>query len=491
MQNPRPTAAGQLPGALGLGQAMATRIYCCFYIFYYVSPIFVAIVADSWLGQYTTLVASICLYCIGNAVLTISSVSANLDNGWGLPGLIVAMALIGLGGGGVKSILPPFIADQYTETKARIVTLKSGEKAVTDRELTLQYIYNMYFWVGNVGSLSWFATVFLEERYGFTVAYGLTLGMIIIAALMLIVGKPWYVQVPRGGDDILRKATKIVWCAVKNGWKMERATPEYQGERSGKKVSWTSHMVEELARGLRACRVLLAFVMFYVCFDQMQNNLISQAGQMEMNGTPNDLLPGMNQIACIVLGPIIQVGLYPFLHRRRIYLSPVLRISIGFMFISLSMLYATFVQHMIYNSSPCYESPNLCHNGLLSGSETLRPNVWIQTPVYFLIAAGEIFAYTTGLEYAYNNSPKDMKAIIQAINLLIAGLGSAIALALTAVAHDPNLTIFYASLSGAMAVTTFVFWLLFRNYDALPETDVEKSISPPTSSDAQSQNTPA
>jgi POT family proton-dependent oligopeptide transporter len=42
-------------------------------------------------------------------------------------------------------------------------------------------------------------------------------------------------------------------------------------------------MVEELTRGLRGCRVLLAFIMFYVCFDQMQNNLISQAGSMKTN----------------------------------------------------------------------------------------------------------------------------------------------------------------------------------------------------------------
>ena len=77
--------------------------------------------------------------------------------------------------------------------------------------------------------------------------------------------------------------------------------------------------------------------MFYVCFDQMQNNLISQAGQMETNGTPNDLLPAMNQVGCIVLGPLTQELLYPFLHRRRVYLTAVSRIAVGFAFVALSM----------------------------------------------------------------------------------------------------------------------------------------------------------
>lgn len=86
----------------------------------------------------------------------------------------------------------PFIADQYTETKPEIKTLKSGEQVVTDYQLTLQYIYNLYFWVGNVGSLSCFATVYLEKERGFAEAYGLCLGCMIIAMLMLALGRPCY-----------------------------------------------------------------------------------------------------------------------------------------------------------------------------------------------------------------------------------------------------------------------------------------------------------
>lgn len=92
----------QTPGALGLGQAKATRIYCAFYIFYYVTPIFVAPLADSRVGQYTTLLISAALYCCGCTVLTVSSIPSNVDQGWGLPGLVIAMMLIGLGGGGVS-----------------------------------------------------------------------------------------------------------------------------------------------------------------------------------------------------------------------------------------------------------------------------------------------------------------------------------------------------------------------------------------------------
>ncbi|KAH3938548.1 hypothetical protein HBH98_247200 [Parastagonospora nodorum] len=235
---------------------------------------------------------------------------------------------------------------------------------------------------------------------------------------------------------------------------MAHTDPSYQLVYRRKTVSWSGQLVGELKQCVQACRVLFTFVMFYLCFDQMQNNLVSQAGQMETNGTPNNVLPAMNQVGCIVLGPIIQELLYPFLHRRRIYLAPMTRITVGFAFVTLSMLYTTIVQPLIYTSPPCYDQRGSC------GPSNI--NVWVQTPLYFLIAAGEIFAYVTALEYAHDSSPESMKVFVQAVGLLVGGVGSACAMALTPVARDPHLVVIYASLTGGMAVTIIVFWLVFR-----------------------------
>lgn len=196
----------------------------------------------------------------------------------------------------------------------------------------------------------------------------------------------------------------------------------------------------------------------------MQNNFISQASQMETHGTPNDLLPSMNQVGCILAVPLIQNVLYPLLHRRRIYLRPITRITIGFGFTAAALLYATLVQKAIYSTGPCYKHPNNCNpaNGIRRPNHV---NVWIQTPIYLLIATGETFAQVTGLEYALTNAPKDMKSIVQSINLIIAGVGSAFAMGPSPLAHDPYLVIFYGCIATTMAVTTAVFWYLFRKYD--------------------------
>lgn len=146
MEHPLHHDTRQPPGALGLGQAMSTRIYCAFYLFYYATPIIVAIVADRYLGRYTTLVVSVILYCLGCVALTVSSVSSNLEKGWGVPGLLVAMFLVGLGGGGFRAIFVTFIADQQIRTEPRPVMLKNGELVIIDYQITLQYIYNLYYW---------------------------------------------------------------------------------------------------------------------------------------------------------------------------------------------------------------------------------------------------------------------------------------------------------------------------------------------------------
>lgn len=146
MEKPLRHDTRQTPGALGLGQAMATRIYCAFHLFYYVTPIVVAIVADSYLGRYATLVVSTMLYCLGCLVLTASSVPRNLERRWGIPGMAIAMVLVGLGGGGFRATMVPSIVDQQAWTGSRLVTLETGEVVATDYQLTLQYICNLYYW---------------------------------------------------------------------------------------------------------------------------------------------------------------------------------------------------------------------------------------------------------------------------------------------------------------------------------------------------------
>jgi POT family proton-dependent oligopeptide transporter len=95
--------------------------------------------------------------------------------------------------------------------------------------------------------------------------------------------------------------------------------------------------------------------------------------------------------------------------------------------------------------------------------------VWLQTPIYVILAPAEIFAGVTASEYAYSKAPRNMKVVVQAISLLTSGLGQALGLAVSPAAKDPQMVGLYSGLAGAMAVVTGAFWLWFRKYDAEDE----------------------
>ncbi|EMD93098.1 hypothetical protein COCC4DRAFT_206370 [Bipolaris maydis ATCC 48331] len=476
MENPRHYTIEGTPGALNLGQATATRIFCGFFVIYFTCPILFASLVDSRVGQYKTLVISLGVYVLGCIALAVSSYPSMLDRGAGLPGLLMSMALIALGGGCAQATVRSFIAAQYKDRTPRLRTCPPSrnrclgflrkqmqntnlskwlpatlteEVVMVDPELTLKFIYTLLFWVGNVGALLVFPIVCIERFYGFFPAFVLGGGCALMAFLIIIAGKKYFVKPPLA-DNVMVPAAKVLGCAARNGFKMKRTDPAYQLATRGKIVSWNSEFSNEITRALGACRVLL-------------NNLISQAGDMNKGRTPNEVVPSMNQVACIVISPLVEYVLDPALSKRRIYLKPVTRIAIGFTFLSLSMAYAAVVQHFIYISPPCFNHPSLCEGSHPVAQQ--RPNIWIQTPVFVLMAAGEVYAMTTAMEYAETHSPKEMKVLVQSINMLITGVGSMFAMAIAEAARDPYLMIFYSSLAAAMALTTIVFYALFRNRD--------------------------
>ena len=100
----------------------------------------------------------------------------------------------------------------------------------------------------------------------------------------------------------------------------------------------------------------------------MLNNFVSQAGSMgngsnldsanrvnlpfllELHGIPNDVLGNIDALTIIIFIPILNTCLYPLLQRSGIPFRPIARITVGFIFAALAMLYAAGVQHLIYIS---------------------------------------------------------------------------------------------------------------------------------------------
>lgn len=99
------------------------------------------------------------IYLTGVLILFLTSLPVAIEHGAALGGIIVAMIVIGLGTGGIKSNVGPLIAEQYVHrcpfsifltaqrtfryqnTKQRIRVEKNGERVIVDPATTIQRIY--------------------------------------------------------------------------------------------------------------------------------------------------------------------------------------------------------------------------------------------------------------------------------------------------------------------------------------------------------------
>lgn len=213
---------------------------------------------------------------IGIFVLFITSLPVAIEHGIAFWGLIVAMFVIGLGTGGIKSNVSPLIAEQYRATKPFIRITSRGERVIVDPEITVQRIYMIFYMCINVGSLSAIATTNLELHVGFWSAYLLPLLMFGVGFFVLVSGKKRYViRPPQGG--VIADCFRALWIAIKNRGDIEKAKPSYQ-EHFGRKYKtpWDDSFIDELKTALMACKVFCIFPFYWLVYSQMMNNFVSQ-----------------------------------------------------------------------------------------------------------------------------------------------------------------------------------------------------------------------
>ncbi|EOD42946.1 Oligopeptide transporter [Neofusicoccum parvum] len=459
----RPYDGSEGRGALGMGHQGATGLTTFFQFWCYVTPIFGAIIADQYLGKYLAIVVFCIVYIIGLLILFLTSLPVSLSHGAGLGGFIAAIIVIGIGTGGIKSNVAPLIADQYKRRKMAISTLPSGERVILDPAVTIQRIYMIFYLCINLGSLSLLATPYMERDVGFWSAYLLGFLMFCAGLTVLIFGKKLYVvRPPEGG--IITDAFKCMWIMLKNR-NMDAPKPSFQAHAgTGQVMKWDDQFVDELKRALVACQVFCIYPIYWVVYGQFSGNFVTQAGQMQGHGIPNDLMQNFDPIAIIVFVPILDRLVYPLMRKAHINFPPINRITLGFWVASLAMAYAAIVQHLIYAAGPCYKAP-LCDASVDSAGTAQGNNIHIaiQTPAYMLIGISEIFASVTGLEYAYTKAPPSMKSFVQSMYLLTNAFGSAIGEALVSVAVDPKILWMFVGLSIASFLAGCLVWILFHH----------------------------
>ncbi|KAI0165268.1 PTR2-domain-containing protein [Hypoxylon sp. FL1284] len=482
-------------GALGQGQQASTGLVLFNSFWSYIMPLVGGWVSDTYWGKYKTIHVAVIIAMFGHVILIISTIPPVIANPNGAIGCFaVGLIFFGIGVGFFKANISPMIAEQYEHQQPRAVikVLKSGERVVVDPVLTISVIYMRYYFFINVGSLvGSIAMVYAEKYVGFWLSFVLPTGLFILCPMVLIAFKSKYTRNPPTGS-VLGKAIGLVGLSMKGRWSInpvttiknirapgffERVKPSKIPE--SERPSWMTfddNWVDEVRRGFMACSVFVWYPIYWLSYNQLNSNLVSQASTMILGGVPNDVVNNLDPIALLIFIPITDKFIYPALRRAHINLTPIKKVTIGFVLSTLSMAVAAIIQHYIYQQSPCREISGYgyidnCREDLglpadASESEYKPPlTVWIQTPAYVLIAFAEICSSITGLEYAFTKAPRNMRGFITGIFWFSQAFSAAISQAFVPLATDPYQVWLYLTIAILSALGGIGFWANFRELD--------------------------
>ncbi|KAL6924573.1 hypothetical protein ACHAPO_003793 [Fusarium lateritium] len=479
-------ADDEQPGALGMGQRASTGITTFNQFWQYLMPLLGAYLADQYWGRYKTISYALVVDIIGHIILIISAVPGVIQSDGALGAMIVAIIVIGFGTGGFKPNVNPLIVEQLGEQYMHVKTLKSGERVIIDPAVTIERVYMWFYWAINIGALVGQVTMVFAEKYvGFWLSYTLPTFMLCICPIILFLNRKNYERRPPGGS-VLGPAMKTFFLAQKGRWSInpfqtwknmhtgdfwENVKPSrFSHESRPKWMTFDDAWVDELRRGFNACAVFCWYPIFWLCYNQINNNLISQAALMQRHGVPNDILSNLNPFALLIFIPLNDRLIYPALRKAGIRFTPIKKITAGFFTGAAAMIWAAVVQHYIYQKSEC---------GMRASGEdcpVVEINVWAQTGAYVLIALSEVFASITSLEYAFSKAPKNMRSMVQAVALFMTAFSAALGQALVGLAADPLLVWNYGVVAILAVIAGTCFWFQFKDLDihedelnALPE----------------------
>ncbi|KAL8939613.1 MAG: hypothetical protein Q9211_002665 [Gyalolechia sp. 1 TL-2023] len=465
-------------GALGLGQRASTALTTFNSMWAYCMPLLGAYMADQYWGRYKTIQVSIAIAILGHIILIVATIPSVIAHPNGaVAAFSVGLVIFGVGVGGFKPNISPLIAEQYEaeHPKQYIQVQKSGERTIVDPTMTVSRIYMYFYMMINIGALAGqIGMVYAEKYVGFWLSFVLPTVMFLLCPIVMFLMRKKYARRPPTGS-VTAKAFKLWVLAMKGRWSLNPVTtaknmraddfwdnvkPSRFGQHKPAWMTFDDVWVDEVRRGLKACTVFLWYPLYWLSYNQITNNLVSQAATMELHGAPNDLITNINPIALVIFIPLTDMFFYPGLERMGFRFTPIKRIATGFAMGSAAMIAACVLQYYIYKLGDCGDHP------ASEDCESPAPiNVWVQTIPYLLISFSEIFASITGLEYAFTKAPKNMRSFVTAIFLFMSSISFAVGQAFVSLSADPLLVWNYGTIAVLAALGGVGVWLAHRKLD--------------------------
>uniref|UniRef100_A0A8C5CY01 Solute carrier family 15 member 2 n=1 Tax=Gadus morhua TaxID=8049 RepID=A0A8C5CY01_GADMO len=347
---------------------LSTAIYHAFTSLCYFTPVLGALIADSWLGKFKTIIYLSIVYVIGHVVKSVGAIPTVGDTSMHIALSMVGLILIAFGTGGIKPCVAAFGGDQFEPEQTR-------------------KFFSIFYMAINAGSvLSMIVTPILRgdvKCFGddcYALAFGVPAVLMVAALVVFISGSGMYKKVPPEGN-ILMDVCKCIGFAIKNRFRSSKHDVKRKHWLDWAEEKYSKRLIQEIKMVLRVLTLYLPLPMFWALFDQQGSRWTLQATRMNMM---------LNALLILIFVPIFDFIIYPL---------------VGLCREGENIVAARFEDVMANNV-----------------------NIAWQIPQYVLITVGEVMFSVTGLEFSYSQAPANMKSVLQAGWLLTVAFGNVIVL---------------------------------------------------------------
>jgi peptide/histidine transporter 3/4 len=439
----QPTLKGFLRDKYGFTDTDSNSFVLLYSGLIYVFSLFSAIIADTYLGIYNTILVFSAIYMGGLVLVDISAIDT-VNQVW-----MVYLSLYGLlsiGAGGIKSCVSVLGGQQYSPVyhKDSITTF-----------------FTLFYASINVGALiGGFVVPALVKEVSYFVAYLVPAIAFAAATIVLMMGSKRYVLMKPQGSVVLT-IFKVIGRSVRVG-----SLSKLRQSNGGQ---YEDHFIDDVRALLSLTPFFALAIPFQICYNQIFSGFESQSVKMYSDlfgwDMPHTWMTNIDPIAVIIGSLVIDSFIFPFLRRKNMMPSVMMRFCIGFIMSVAANLCAMGVEFMILDSA----------------EKTV--SIWWQVPQFSFIAFGEIFVISTSYEVAFTKSPDSLKAVASAFNLVcfaVAGFISTLLVKLCEPWFEANHADYYygmlAGMCGVFAIVSFVLNKYFEKVFARAEEQKKQSL---------------
>ncbi|KAH3900020.1 related to H+/oligopeptide symporter [Saccharomycodes ludwigii] len=468
--------SSQQAGALGLGLQAASGITLMLTFLAYCFPLYTGYVSDVKWGRFKMLWAGVLTGIIGHLILIFAAIPSVIARGKSaMAAVIIGIILLAMCTSFIKPVLLPTLMAQYPHETDVVVTLKTGERVIMDKDSSLQRMSMIFYFSINLGAFVAIGSGYLARDHGYWAAFLLPMCLYLLIPIILIPLQTRMKDIAPSGRSVMVDSMKVLKVCFEGNWiKRYRKGQFWDYAKPANlkqmgRIGWKKNVpgfypdsfVDDTKVTVSASTIFLYFVIFNLNdagISGMSNNLTLS---MKSDNVPNDLINNFNPLAIIFFIPFLDYCVYPLFRKMHINFKPVFRIFTGFMVAAGASVSGAVMQYYIYKTSPCgYYATECAEKG-----ETAPISLYVVCVYYAITGISECFAMTSCYQLAFERSPSHMKGFVMSLFLFTSALSAALGEIVTPSLVDPHLIIPFGVLAGIGAAFAFLFLIRYWNLD--------------------------